>query len=94
MQGLTGLDCGNRVNGRSGFERDGCFAGPPTDFRALNLWARARLKGGTLPQGRAAQGRVTRTVLHTQSGYRFHFAKSPGGRWYLLFIDLRPPCIS
>jgi hypothetical protein len=90
------VDCGDRINGRSGFESDGCFSGPAADFQTMDLWARARLKGGTVAQGRAAQGRVARTVLHTRGGFRFHFAKAPGaaGRWYLVFIDLRSPCIS
>lgn len=88
------IDCGDRVNGRSGFERDGCFAGPAADFQAMDIWAHARLKGGTAAQGRAAQERVARTVLHTRSGFRLHFAKGPGGRWYLVFVDLRKPCIS
>ena len=91
---LPEIDCGNRVNGRSGFEQDGCFTGPPTEFRALDLWARARLKGATPAQGRAAQARVARTVLLTSSGFRFHFARTPAGRWCLVFIDLRAPCIS
>ncbi|MBF9238040.1 hypothetical protein I2I05_11605 [Hymenobacter sp. BT683] len=90
------IDCGERRNGRSGYERDGCFGGPATDFKALDLWSRTRLKDGTLAQGQAAQARVGRTVLHTRSGFRFHFAKRPGnaGRWYLVFVDLRTPCIS
>ncbi|MDO7852524.1 hypothetical protein [Hymenobacter convexus] len=88
------VDCGDRVSGRSGFARDGCFAGPATDFQALDIWPRARLRGGTAAQGRVAQARVARTVLHTGSGFRFHFAQAPGGRWHLVFVDLRPPCIS
>ena len=90
------IDCGDRVNGRSGFESDGCFSGPAADFQTMDLRARTRLKGGTVAQGRAAQRRVARTVLHTRSGFRFHFAKAPGtgGHWYLVFVDLRSPCIS
>ncbi|GAB2849282.1 hypothetical protein [Hymenobacter ruber] len=90
------IDCGEYGHGRSGFARDGCFAGPAADFQALDMWSRARLVGGTAAQGRAAQARVGRTVLHTRSGWRFHFAQAPGagGRWYLVFVDLRAPCIS
>ncbi|WP_460609580.1 hypothetical protein [Hymenobacter terrigena] len=90
------IDCGDYGHGRSGFARDGCFAGPATDFQALDMWPRARLTGGTATQGRAAQAQVQRTVLHTRSGWRFHFAQAPGagGRWYLVFVDLRAPCIS
>ena len=93
---LPEIDCGDRVNGRSGFENDGCFSGPAADFHTMDLWARAQLKGGTAAEGRAAQRRVARTVLHTRSGFRFHFAKAPGtgGHWYLVFVDLRSPCIS
>ncbi|GAB3868328.1 hypothetical protein GCM10028824_12910 [Hymenobacter segetis] len=90
------IDCGDYGHGRSGFARDGCFAGPAADFQAVDIWSRTRLKGGTAAQGRAAQARVGRTVLHTLSGWRFHFVKAPGagGRWHLVFVDLRAPCIS
>jgi hypothetical protein len=90
------IDCGDYGHGRSGFARDGCFAGPATDFQALDMWAHARLTGGTVAQGRAAQAQVRRTVLHTRSGWRFHFAQAPGvgGRWRLVFVELRAPCIS
>ena len=52
------------------------------------------VKGGTAAQGQAAQGRTMRSVLQTQSGFRFHFAKSAGagGRWRLIFLDLRVSC--
>ncbi|QIL74661.1 hypothetical protein [Hymenobacter sp. HDW8] len=78
------------------FTREGCFAGPSTAFRALDFWARASLKGGNRNQGQAAQGRTVRSVLQTSTGYQFHFAKSAGagGRWRLIFIDLRGACPS
>ena len=93
---LPEADCGLQTNRNAGFAQQGCFAGPATAFRALDLWPGATVKGGTAAQGKAAQGRTGRTVLQTRTGFRFHFAKSAGvgGRWRLIFIDLREPCIA
>ncbi|MBT9395011.1 hypothetical protein KLP40_17730 [Hymenobacter sp. NST-14] len=76
------------------YARRGTFAGPATAFRALNFWQTAPIHGGTRNQAQAAQGRVVRSVLQTGTGYQFHFAKSAGagGRWRLVFMDLRGAC--
>lgn len=78
----------------STFAEEGCFAGPSAPFRALDFWKTAAIKGGNRNQGQAAQGRCVRGVLQTRSGYQFHFSKSAGvgGRWRLVFIDLRGVC--
>ena len=93
---LPEADCGLQTKQNAGFARQGCFAGPATAFRGLDVWPSATVKGGTAAQGKAAQGRTVRTVLQTRTGFRFHFAKSAGvgGRWRLIFIDLREPCIA
>ena len=93
---LPEADCGLQTTQNAGFAQPGCFAGPATAFRSLDFWAGATVKGGTAAQGQAAQGRTGRTVLQTRTGFRFHFAKSAGvgGRWRLIFIDLREPCIA
>ena len=91
---LPEADCALQTRQNAGFARQGCFAGPATVFRALNFWGSATVQGGTAAQGQAAQGRTVRTVLQTRTGFRFHFAKSAGvgGRWRLIFMDLRVPC--
>lgn len=93
---LPEADCGLQTEQNAGFAESGCFAGPATAFRGMELWASATVKGGTAAQGQAAQGRAVRTVLQTRTGFRFHFAKSAGagGRWRLIFIDLREPCVA
>ena len=93
---LPKADCGLQTKRNAGFAQQGCFTGPATAFRALDFWPSATVKGGTAAQGKAAQGRTGRTVLQTRTGFRFHFAKSAGvgGRWRLIFIDLREPCIT
>ena len=93
---LPEADCGLQTKRNAGFAQQGCFAGPATAFRGLDFWPSATVKGGTAAQGKAAQGRTGRTVLQTRTGFRFHFAKSAGvgGRWRLIFIDLREPCMS
>ena len=93
---LPEADCGLQTKQNAGFAQSGCLVGPATAFRALDLWASATVKGGTAAQGKAAQGRAVRSVLQTRTGFRFHFAKSAGagGRWRLIFIDLRAPCIT
>ncbi|GAB3313139.1 hypothetical protein GCM10027511_24200 [Hymenobacter humi] len=76
------------------FATAGCFDGPATRFRAAGFWQRATIKGGNRNQGTAAQGRAVRSVLQTSTGYQFHFSKTAGagGRWKLVFMDLRGPC--
>ncbi|MCR5887283.1 hypothetical protein LRS06_05710 [Hymenobacter sp. J193] len=86
------FDCGAQDKGRSGFAREGCFVGPGTEFRALQVWPYATVRGGTQAQGQAAQQRVRRTVLQTATSFRFHFGRLADGRWRLLFMDLRVPC--
>ncbi|GAA3975838.1 hypothetical protein [Hymenobacter antarcticus] len=94
LEQLPQADCDLQTKQNAGFAQSGCFAGPATAFRSLDLWPSATVKGGTAAQGKAAQGRTVRTVLQTRTGFRFHFAKSAGagGRWRLIFIDLREPC--
>ena len=89
-------DCGLQTKQNAGFSHQGCFSGPATSFRGLDIWPHATVKGGTAAQGKAAQGRTVRTVLQTRTGFQFHFAKSAGagGRWKLIFMDLREPCVA
>ena len=84
---LPDADCGLQTRQDAGFMHPDCFSGPATAFRGLD---------GTAAQGKAAQGRTVRAVPQPQTGFRFHFAKSAGvgGRWKLIFIDLREPCIA
>ncbi|TYZ10028.1 hypothetical protein FY528_09175 [Hymenobacter lutimineralis] len=86
------FDCGAQGEGRSGFAQEGCFAGPGAAFQTLDVWPYATLRGGTAAQGKAAQQRVLRTVLQTNTGFRFHFGRGADGRWRLLYLDLRVPC--
>lgn len=94
LKQLPEANCDLQAKQNAGFAQQGCFTGPSTAFRALDFWSSATVKGGTAAQGKAAQGRAGRTVLQTQTGFRFHFAKSAGsgGRWRLIFLDLREPC--
>lgn len=93
---LPSADCGLQTKQNAGFAHLGCFSGPATAFRRLDFWPHATVKGGTAAQGQAAQGRTVCTVLQTKTGFQFHFAKSAGagGRWKLIFIDLREPCMA
>lgn len=93
---LPDADCGLQTRQDAGFMHPDCFSGPATAFRGLGFWSQATVKDGTAAQGKAAQGRTVRAVPQPQTGFRFHFAKSAGvgGRWKLIFIDLREPCIA
>ncbi|SFP89053.1 hypothetical protein [Hymenobacter arizonensis] len=94
LKQLPAADCALQTKQNAGFAQQGCFSGPATAFRALDFWPSATVKGATAAQGKAAQGRTVRSVLQTRTGFRFHFAKSAGagGRWRLIFMDLRQPC--
>jgi len=96
LPALPDAACGLQTEQNAGFALSGCLSGPASSFRQMDLWPYASVKGGTAAQGQAAQRRCTHTVLQTQTGFRFHFAQpaTPGGRWHLIFIDLRTPCIA
>lgn len=76
------------------FAQQGCFEGPSTQFRSQDFWQTATLRQATRNQAQAAVGRCVRGVLQTTTGYQFHFSKSAGvgGRWRLVFVDLRGIC--
>ena len=76
------------------FAEAGCFSGPSAPFRALSFWKTAAIKCGNRNQCQAALGRCVRGIVQTRTGYQFHFSKSAGvgGRWRLVFVDLRGGC--
>lgn len=85
------FDCGWMDRGRSGYAADGCFFRDATDFKNSDMWRYADLNPQQEEQVQRMQQQVQKTVLHTRSSFRFHFAHD-GNRWRLLFADLRVPC--
>ncbi|RDV13266.1 hypothetical protein DXT99_20540 [Pontibacter diazotrophicus] len=85
------FDCAWMDRGRSGFAEDGCFFRDATDFHTSDMWQYANLNPEQEEQVQRMQQQVQKTVLHTRTSYRFHFAHD-GERWRLLFADLRVPC--
>ena len=85
------FNCAWMDRGRSGYAEDGCFYHNTTDFKTTDMWQYANLEPQQEQHVQQMQQQVQKTVLHTPSSYRFHFAHD-GERWRLLFADLRVPC--
>ncbi|WP_181307576.1 hypothetical protein [Rufibacter sp. XAAS-G3-1] len=73
------------------FARRGCFVADAVAFRESEAPKFAGLS--TQEENNAAQTQllVNKTVLHTKSGFKFHFGRIKGN-WRVLFIDLTVPC--
>ncbi|MFD3003271.1 hypothetical protein ACFS7Z_23110 [Pontibacter toksunensis] len=85
------FNCAWMDRGRTGFAADGCFYKNTTDFKTSDMWKYASLEDEQEKHVQQMQQQVQKTVLHTRSYFRFHFAHD-GERWRLLFADLRMPC--
>ena len=85
------FSCAWMDQGRSGFTEDGCFYHNATDFKTTDMWRYASLSPQQEQQVQETQRQVQKTILHTRSSFRFHFAYD-GAHWRLLFVDLRVPC--
>ena len=85
------FDCAWMDRGRTGYAEDGCFYKNTTNFKTSDMWKYASLEKQQEEQVQKMQQQVQKTVLHTRSSYRFHFAHD-GEKWRLLFADLRVPC--
>ncbi|WP_162055072.1 hypothetical protein [Pontibacter pamirensis] len=91
QQEFPEFNCAWMDRGRSGFAEDGCFYKNATDFKKSDMWKYASLEEQQEEDIQHMQQQVQKTVLHTRTSYRFHFAHD-GEKWRLLFADLRVPC--
>ncbi|KAA3439759.1 hypothetical protein [Rufibacter hautae] len=73
------------------FTRQGCFVAEATAFRKSEAYKYAGLSPKEEQKVLQTQLLVSKTVLHTNSGFRFHFGQI-NGQWRVLFIDLSVPC--
>ncbi|RNI31591.1 hypothetical protein EFB08_03490 [Rufibacter latericius] len=85
---LPTLTCAGENNN---FTRQGCFVADAAVFRKSDAYKYADLP--TEEQRRIAQHQAmaSKTVLHTGSGFKFHFGQVKG-QWRVLFADLMVPC--
>ncbi|WP_207435178.1 hypothetical protein [Sabulibacter ruber] len=73
------------------FEQQGCFLSDGTAFQKNEAYKYAGLPKEEQTKVAQTQLLVQKTVLHTSSGYKFHFGQVEG-KWRVLFIDLMVPC--
>ncbi|GAB2545549.1 hypothetical protein [Rufibacter soli] len=69
----------------------GCFVADATAFRKNEAYKYASLSPEEEKTVGQTQLLVQKTVLHTASGFKFHFGQIKG-QWKVLFIDLMRPC--
>ncbi|WP_205504196.1 hypothetical protein [Rufibacter psychrotolerans] len=73
------------------FSRQGCFVTDGTAFHGNTAYRHAGLSQAEERRISQAQLLVSKTVLHTRSGFKFHFGRI-NGQWRVLFIELTAPC--
>lgn len=88
---LPVLNCGGQHNAIAGYNKEGCFAGPATEFKTSQFYSESNLTAEETKNIEAALSQTQTTVLQTSSSYRFHFGQE-NSQWKLFFVDLRTPC--
>ncbi|MGV3539743.1 MAG: hypothetical protein ACO1OQ_08030 [Rufibacter sp.] len=73
------------------YEKKGCFVADGSAFQKNDAYKYASLPAEQEKTVAQTQKLVTKTVLHTTSGFKFHFGQV-NGQWRVLFIDLMIPC--
>ena len=72
------------------YERLGCFAGQPEDFKRSEIWNYAGLSQEDVVEVVSLVESLNITVVNTYN-YTFHFSKIES-EWFVSFIDMRVPC--
>jgi hypothetical protein len=88
---LPVLNCSGQNNSTAGYSKEGCFAGPATDFKASRFYKENGITTEEINNIEASLALLQTTVLQTSSSYRFHFGQV-NNQWKLFFVDLRTPC--
>lgn len=90
-ESLPTFTCGSEIKPEGGYSKEGCFAGDADEFRKNEIYKHASLPDTEVSHIEKMLTLVRKTVVQTESSYRFHFGFI-NGRWKILFIDLRIPC--
>ena len=77
--------------GEEPYTQKGCFVADAAAFRKNTAVQYTELPEAQKKTIAQTQLLVDKTVLHTASGFKFHFAQI-NGHWRVLFIDLMIPC--
>lgn len=91
QNGLPRHSCAEIYKTKSGYEKEGCFVGPPQGFIKSTMWQYADLNKASQQNIEKTSPLLSRTVIHTASSFKFHFSQV-NGQWKILFIDLSVPC--
>jgi hypothetical protein len=91
--GLQAIDSLPKVTceGEDAYAQKGCFVADAAAFRKNTAVQYTELPAPQKKTIAQTQLLLNKTVLHTPSGFKFHFAQL-NGQWRVLFIDLMIPC--
>lgn len=81
------VDC----EGDGMFSQKGCFLADGSEFQQARLHQFASLPEAENQRIDKTLPLVSKSVLHTESGYKFYFGQIDG-QWKVLFINLMAPC--
>ena len=87
------FDCAdmNYDEGKSGYSKDGCFVSGPGKFVKSGYWNYADLPLTQIKRIQTTLPRISKSVLHTNTSFEFHFGYVDN-HWRLLFAKLIYPC--
>ncbi|RNI29966.1 hypothetical protein EFA69_10590 [Rufibacter immobilis] len=91
LQEVTALPKVTCAGDADAYAQRGCFVADATSFRKSEAYLHANLSSTERDKIARTLPLVTKTVLHTTSGFKFHFGQV-NGQWRILFIDLMVPC--
>ena len=88
---LPTFNCEGQANNPAGYSKQGCFVSDAQLFKNNPAHLYAGLPNAEKQQIANIKTLLTKTVLHTVTGYQFHWGNIQG-KWYVLFIQLITPC--
>jgi len=88
---LPTFNCEGQVNNPAGYNKQGCFVADAQAFQKNPAHLYAGLSNSEKQQIAEIKKLLSKTVLHTGTGYQFHWGNIQG-QWYVLFIQLITPC--
>jgi len=88
---LPNFNCEGQPGNPAGYAQQGCFVADAQAFRKNQAHLYAGLPPADIQQIVVTKKSLTKTVLHTATGYKFHWGNIKG-QWYVLFIELITPC--
>jgi hypothetical protein len=84
---LPRVDCGSKIF----WTKEGCYLQEVNSFKEEKIWTYCGLSKEDEGKVSELAKTISLTVINTSLSARYYFLQI-GGKWYLVFVDLRRPC--